>query len=104
MPDFPERHDNVAEIVKLCKNKFKWTWLEEKDEDGFFYSDYVRKLKVAGLAVSIMCHDNLKYGSRGKQSLRDHARAARHKFAQKTRKSMQQLPAMSHTTRKMIDG
>ena len=104
MPDYVERHDNVAEIYKSVKNKFKWAWLEEKDEDGYFYSDYVRRLKVAGLAVCIMCHDNLKYGSRGKQTLRDHARSTKHKFVQKTRNSTQQLPAMFHTTRKMIDG
>ena len=33
------------------KNKWKWAWLEEKNDYGNFYSDYLRKLDAPGLAM-----------------------------------------------------
>ena len=77
MPDYAERHDNIALIEDKVKNKFKWSWLEEKDHLGDYFSVYVRKLKVAGLTECIWCNDHLKYASRGKQCLRDHAKTSK---------------------------
>ena len=38
------RDDNVKEIDKPVKNRFQWSWLEEKDGNGDFYSEYIRSL------------------------------------------------------------
>ena len=103
MPDYAERHDNIALIEDKVKNKFKWSWLEEKDHLGDYFSVYVRKLKVAGLAECIWCNDHLKYASRGKQCLRDHAKTSKHKTARNSVRSTQQLPAMFLATKKAIN-
>ena len=38
-------------LEKNVKNKFKWVWLEGKDKNETFYSDYLRKLKEPGVAA-----------------------------------------------------
>ena len=53
-------------IDKTSKNKFKWAWMEETDSLGDYYSDYIRKLKLSGIARCIWCHDDVKYGSAGR--------------------------------------
>ena len=39
----------LATLEKNVKNKFKWAWLEEKDQLGHFFSDYIRKIKEPGI-------------------------------------------------------
>ncbi|RUS75553.1 hypothetical protein EGW08_016678, partial [Elysia chlorotica] len=46
MPDqFVDRTTDLKAIEHGIRNKFRWQWLEEKDCNGDFLSDYVRKLK-----------------------------------------------------------
>jgi hypothetical protein len=40
--------ENIAEIDVGMKNKFRWEWLQEKDTNNYYLSDYVRKLKQPG--------------------------------------------------------
>ena len=44
-----ERTDNLKAVEAKVKNKWNWTWLQEKDDNGDFLSDYVRKLDRGGL-------------------------------------------------------
>ena len=59
------RSDNVNAIDSGVKNRFRWQWLESKDDAGQFLSDYIRKLDVAGVAKCIICDDKIKYASSG---------------------------------------
>ena len=68
-----DRKANVRDIDKDVKNKFRWVWLESKDDAGHFLSDYIRKLDLPGVAKCIICNDNIKYASSGKKSLVNHA-------------------------------
>ena len=43
-------------IDATCRNKLKWSWLEEKDENGDYLSSYVRKINVSGSAFCIYCN------------------------------------------------
>ena len=84
--DFVERHDKIDEIDTKVKNKFRWDWLETKDNNGTYLSDYIRKIKLSGVAYCLWCHNNVKYGFSGKQALADHATTAKHKKSMKTQK------------------
>lgn len=49
MADFVvlQRGDDLA-CDKSIKNKFKWSWLEEKDKNDDFLSSYIRKTDRPG--------------------------------------------------------
>ena len=50
-----DRTANLAIIDHSVRNKFKWNWLEEKDANGDYLSDYVRKLSTSGFAKCKWC-------------------------------------------------
>ena len=54
-------------VEKGVKNRWKWKWLEEKDANGIFLSDYIRKIKKPGFARCTICMCELKYASGGKK-------------------------------------
>ena len=62
-------------LEKNVKNKFKWVWLEGKDKNETFYSDYLRKLKEPGVAWCLACKDKINYGSSGKNAFSKHSAA-----------------------------
>jgi hypothetical protein len=39
-----DRTANIKEVDRGLKNIFSWKWLENKDFNGDFLSDYVRKI------------------------------------------------------------
>ena len=61
--------EDARKIDATCKNKWKWSWLEEKDENGDYLSSYVRKINVSGSAFCIYCNKPLVYGNTGKKDL-----------------------------------
>ena len=93
-------------LEKNVKNKFKWAWLEEKDQLGHFFSDYIRKIKEPGIVWCTTCRDKIQYGSSGKKALLNHGKRASHqlKYKQATEKSQQALPAMFQAVKAMEDG
>ena len=64
---------DARKIDEACKNKWKWSWLEEKDVNGDYLSAYVRKINVSGSAFCIYCNKTLVYGNTGKKDLLKHA-------------------------------
>jgi hypothetical protein len=42
---------SIKAIERSVKNKFKWSWLEEKDEHGDYLSLYIRKIDVLGCVI-----------------------------------------------------
>jgi hypothetical protein len=96
-----------VELQKLeagIKNKFKWSWLEEKDVHGEYISTYVRKLNDGGCAFCIWCKDIIKYGSSGKKAIHSHATRDKHRKARNTVIGSQQLPAYFHQTALKVSG
>ena len=64
----------VKIIDKDVANKFKWTWLEDKDENEMFLSEWVGKVDVAAKVLCLLCNDLIKYGKKGKSALRKHSK------------------------------
>ncbi|KAK3764280.1 hypothetical protein RRG08_033362 [Elysia crispata] len=51
MPEhFLDRSSDLKVVESSVRNKFKWTWLEEKDVNNDFLSEYVRKLAQPAFA------------------------------------------------------
>ena len=48
---------DARKIDPTCKNKWKWSWLEEKDENGNYLSTLVRKSSTSGSAFCIFCNN-----------------------------------------------
>ena len=58
--------EDARKIDATCKNKWKCSWLEEKDVNGDYLSAYVGKITVGGSAFCIYCNKILVYGNTGK--------------------------------------
>ena len=54
------------------------SWLEEKDVNGDFISDYIRKIDAGGLAFCVYCNKPVCYGSSGKKDILAHAKKSPH--------------------------
>jgi len=39
-------------IEKNVKNKWNWSWMEERDANADFLSEYIRKINQPGIAMS----------------------------------------------------
>ena len=71
---FRENNISGRQVDVACKNKWNWPWLEEKDVNGDFISDCIRKMDASGLAFCIHCNKSVSYGSSGKKDILAHAR------------------------------
>ena len=65
--------EDARKINAAFKNKWKWSWLEERDENGDYLSSYVRKINVNGSEFCIYCNKPLVYCNTGKKDLLKHA-------------------------------
>ena len=67
--------EDARKIDATCKNKWKWSWLKEKDwkRNGDYLSTYERKINVSSSAFCIYCNKPLVYGNVGKKDLYKHA-------------------------------
>ena len=106
MPEeFIDRKTDITQIEKGVKNKFRWNWLEEKDSNGDFLSDYVRKLVQPGLAYCVFCNHRLDYSTKGKSFVkRLYAESEGHKKRRKCIKQNQTLPALFQATASLQKG
>lgn len=94
VPTFVDRKADIKTIDQKVKNKFRWNWLEEKDEHGDFLSDYIRKTSGAGTAFCVYCKQTLNYGSKGKQIIMRHAVSATHVKRRRELQTNQSLPSV----------
>ena len=62
------------EVGVACKSKWNWSSLEEKDVNGDFISDYIRKIDASGLAFCVYCNKPVSYGCSGRKDILAHAR------------------------------
>lgn len=88
------RHDtNLKEIDVGIKNCFRWGWLEEKDSNGHYLSDYIRKINIPGKVSCTYCNSLLSYKSGGKKDLKNHAKNKKHMEVIKLKKTNTTLPS-----------
>ena len=71
--------EKQMQLVKLSG----WSWLEEKDVNGHFISDYIRNIVASGLAFCIYRNKPVSYGSSGKKDILAHARKSPNHFRNK---------------------
>ncbi|GFO05574.1 Dnaj homolog subfamily c member 10-like [Plakobranchus ocellatus] len=90
--------------VSLKKNRWKWKWLQQKDDNDEYFSVYIRKVKDVGLAWCCYCHKSINYAKAGKIALMRHSKKACHKEKRKLMRENQSLPAAFETTQQKIDG
>ena len=95
--------ENVKEIDKGIRNKFQWSWMDERDTFEDFLSDYFRKLKEPGMAWCLTCKTKVNYGSSGKKALIGHSKNHIHVKARKALKLTQSLPATMAATKSMVE-
>ena len=77
--DFVDRTANLNDLEKGIRNKFRWQWLDEKDCNSDYLSDYVRKLSKPGFVFCDFCFQKLDYSKKGKTHLLRHAESDGHK-------------------------
>ena len=67
--DFVERCEklDLKCVDQFAKNKFKWVWLEDQDDGGVYFSEFIRKKRIDGTAFCIICKHDICYGSAGQQ-------------------------------------
>ena len=69
------------EVDLACEN---WSWLEEKDVNGDFISDYIRKIDASGLALyCINPEQQASYEGSGKKDILAHAKKSSHHLSNK---------------------
>ena len=62
-----QRTDDINKLEKTVKNKWKWQWLELKEEiNGDFLSEFVRKIDITGHALCEWCNKKINYAQSGK--------------------------------------
>lgn len=82
---------DVRSIDKNVKNPWKWEWLE-REVNGRFVSESIRKLEKSGTAYCLVCQKELKYGSRGFVTLSDHLKSNTHDTALQRREEHTAIP------------
>lgn len=71
--EFANSRDNIKDIDKTAKNKWKWDWVQDTTLEST-----IRKTKNDGLAWCCICNQSLKYGSSGKKALVKHVDSEQH--------------------------
>ena len=66
--------EDAKKIDATCKNKWKWSWLEDKDENGDYLSSYVTKINVSSSAFCIYCNKTSVYGNTSNKDLLNHVK------------------------------
>ena len=93
MANFLECPAEVQRIDANVRNKFKFEWLSLKDDNGDFFSFYIRKPRVPGQAHCLYCSDNINYGAGGKRCLISHAKSKKHVAMRNLKLTNQTFPS-----------
>lgn len=74
------------------KNIFNERWMDETDHNGHKLSSWCKKVRSPGVAACIECNCLIKYLSKGKSALHNHASAPNHCSAIASKKNSTVLP------------
>lgn len=92
------RTANINEIDAKVKNKIRWEWLSDKNKNGDFLSNYVRKISKSGHVICKWCDKLINHGAAGKRALNDHSKSVKHRARKIVIQRNQTLPAVFTTT------
>ncbi|GFR96757.1 hypothetical protein ElyMa_006306400 [Elysia marginata] len=102
---FLDRKSSTPHDVSISKNKWRWSWMEEKDNNGDFYSSYVRKISDEdGIAWCLLCKKRVAYQTGGKIVFARHSKTDVHLRNRKCFKENHSLPAAFQATKDKIEG
>ena len=73
MDSYTTNADEATRIDSGLKNKFRFEWLNCKDEHGDILSSYRRTPRQRGLVLCTCCKSLLSYSSNGKRALISHS-------------------------------
>ena len=93
MDSYTTNADEATRIDSGLKNKFRFEWLNCKDEHGDILSSSMRKPRQHGLVFCTCCKSLLSYSSNCKRALISHSLSKKHIKFRSTVKSNQTLPA-----------
>ena len=65
--EVPREDGSLKGIEEGVKKSFRWVWLNEKEQNGQFLSEYIRKVNIPGKALGTYCNSLLNYSSGGKK-------------------------------------
>ena len=65
-------------IEEGVKNSFRWFWLDEKDQNRQYLSEYIQKVNIPGKALRTYCNSLLNYSSGGKKDIKNHSKNKKH--------------------------
>jgi hypothetical protein len=91
-----DRSADIRLIDRGINNRFSWKWLEDKDFNNDFLSDYIRKIDQPGYCICEWCSvsDRIKYANSGKKDLKQHSKSKKHKQVRNERHTIPALPAV----------
>ena len=69
---------SIKKIDVGIKNCFCWGWLEKKDYNSYFLSDYIRKVNISETVLCSLCNSLLSYKSCGKKDIKNYAKNKKH--------------------------
>ena len=58
-------HCGAEATDKGLKNRWRWTWLSEKDKDGIDWREWCKKTDIAGMCFCIVCSNDFKNPQKG---------------------------------------
>lgn len=95
--DIVNRDDDCSTqgIDKGVRNSWCWNWLE-KQVDGVYVRDVIRKVKLPGTAYCIICNKDILYGNRGFLCISNHLKSTKHTSLLKVRQNNFLLPGSSN--------
>ena len=59
--------DSVTAVDSNVKNKWRWAWLDEKNDNKEPHRLWCVKLDKAGVCLCRVCNSEIKYGANGKK-------------------------------------
>lgn len=84
------------DALKICdtgvKNKWRFQWLQEIDEQGMKIGMWCRKINRVGDCFCVVCNTTVNYGSNGKKVLFKHSKWDHHQKLICAQKLTQTLP------------
>lgn len=83
--------DNIADLEKGIKNKFRWDWLNIEDKLNEKINFWCRKVDIPGTVYCTACNTSIKYCNEGLKSLLNHSGTAVHKKRRESVKNSQLL-------------
>lgn len=89
--------EDIKDIDKSIKNKWRWAWIEDVGSDGKPFGSWCQKLRQPGACYCTVCARKLMYGTSGKKVLSRHELDPVHKATVRALQHTSRLPGATAT-------